>query len=107
MVLSFKSIGINTYNVIVLDIITGKPKYWHESFQLWESQVKGFLLSTKYFMILSKQGINLLALGHETSRPVFDKDGFPRYIHALGSCDYLKIDPPNIIFFSCQYYNDR
>lgn len=54
VVLSFKSIGINTYNVIVLDIKTGKPKYWHESFQLWESQVKGFLLSTKYFMILSK-----------------------------------------------------
>jgi hypothetical protein len=32
VVLSFKSIGINTYNVMVIDLHTGKPKYWHESF---------------------------------------------------------------------------
>lgn len=116
VVLSFKSIGINTYNVIVFDLEAeknhcgdslGKPKYWHESFQLWESSVKGFLLSSNYFMILSKSGINLLALGHSGSRQILDNDGFPRYIHALGSCNYLKIDPANVIFFACQYYNDR
>ena len=107
VVLSFKSIGINTYNVVVLDLLTGKPKYWHESFQLWESPVKGFLLTSNYFMILSKSGINLLSIGYKGSRQVLDKDGFPRYIHALGSCNYLKVDPSNVIFFSCQFYDDR
>lgn len=58
-------------------------------------------------MILNKSGINLLALGEYGSRQVIDKDGFPRYIHALGSCNYLKIDPSNVILFACQYYDDR
>ena len=31
VVMSFKSIGINTYNVMVLDLENEKLKYWHES----------------------------------------------------------------------------
>jgi len=65
IVISFKSIGINTYNVFVIDLDTSLIKYWHECFQLWESEVKGFLLSTNDFMILSKDGMNLLALGEK------------------------------------------
>ena len=37
VVMSFKSIGINTYNVMVFDLENNKIKYWHESYQLWES----------------------------------------------------------------------
>lgn len=61
--ISYKSVGINTYNVFVIDLGTKLIKYWHESYQLWESPVKGFLLNTNDFLILSKDGINMIALG--------------------------------------------
>ena len=63
VVVSYKCIGINTFNVFVFDLRTKLIRYWHESFQLWESTVKGFLLQTDDFLIISKLGINVLALG--------------------------------------------
>jgi hypothetical protein len=107
IVMSFKSIGINTYNIIVLDLESQKIKYWHESYQLWESQVKGFLLSTNEFMKISKDGIDLLSLGNGTGRVVKDKDGFERYIHPLGACNYIKIEKNNHLKFACQFYDNR
>ena len=47
LVVSFKTIYINTYNVVVMDItIEGTPSmiFRHESFQLWESECTGFML---------------------------------------------------------------
>jgi hypothetical protein len=57
IVVSYKCIGINTYNVFVIDIDSGLIKYRHEGFQLWESPVQGFLLDSNEFLILSKDGI--------------------------------------------------
>jgi hypothetical protein len=51
--------------------------------------------------------MNLLALGNKANRLVKDTNGDYRDLHALGSCEYLKIAPSNHIFFSCQFYNDR
>ena len=65
LVISYKSIGINTFNVFVIDIGDKLIKYWHEGYQLWESPVKGFLLKSNDFLILSKDGINVLALGEK------------------------------------------
>jgi hypothetical protein len=53
LVVSYKSIGINTYNVFVFCLKTKLIKFWHESFQLWESPVKGFLLPSNDFLIIS------------------------------------------------------
>ena len=72
IVVSYKCIGINTFNVFVIDLQTKLIKYWHEGYQLWESPVKGFLLETNDFLILSKDGINLLAIGEKPSRVVKD-----------------------------------
>ena len=68
IVVSFKSIGINTFNVIVINLATNLIKYWHESYQLWESEVTGFCLKTNDFLILSKTGINVLALGEKKNK---------------------------------------
>ena len=100
IVISYKSIGINTYNVFIIDLVDSYIKYWNESFHLWESPVKGFLLSTNDFMILAKDGMNLLALGYKESRVVKDKEGQKRMIHSLGSCNYLKIEPTNHLLFA-------
>ena len=107
IVVSYKSIGINTFNVFVIDLTTKLIQYWHEGYQLWESPVKGFLLSTNDFLILSKDGINMLALGEKPSRVVKDKDGLKRLVHSVGSCNYLKIEKTNHLLFACQFYNDR
>ena len=32
IVVSYKSIGINTFNVLVIDLETGLIKYWYESY---------------------------------------------------------------------------
>jgi hypothetical protein len=107
IVVSYKCIGINTFNVFVIDLQTKLIKYWHEGYQLWESPVKGFLLSTNDFMILSKDGINLLAIGEKPSKVVIDKDGLTRMIHSLGKVNYIKIEPTNHILFAMQFYEDR
>ena len=108
IVVSYKSIGINTYNVFVIDLNNAKLiKYWHEGYQLWESPVKGFLLGTNDFLILSKDGQNLIALGEKKKRPIKDKDGLDRLVHSVGSCNYLKIEPTNHIMFRMQFYDDR
>jgi hypothetical protein len=101
IVVSFKSIGINTFNVFVIDLQDKLIKYWHEGYQLWESAVKGFLLNTNDFLILSKDGINVLALGEKEGRTIKDKDGQSRFIHSLGSINYIKIEPTNHLLFAC------
>ena len=107
VVVSYKCIGINTYNVFVFCLKTRLIKFWHESFQLWESPVKGFLLPSNDFLIISHQGINVIAIGDKPSRVVEDAEGFKRMIHSLGSCNYLKIEPEQHILFACQYYENR
>ena len=73
--MSFKSIGINTYNLYVIDLSTNLIKYKYEGYQLWESPVKGMLLDNNDFLILSKDGINMLSLGEKQGRVVKDVDG--------------------------------
>jgi hypothetical protein len=58
-------------------------------------------------LILSKDGINVLALGEKKGRVIQDKEGFERYIHSLGSLNYIKIEPSNHLLFACQFYDDR
>lgn len=72
---SFKSIGINTFNVVVINTETKLIRYWHESYQLWESEVTGFCLKTNDFLILQKNGINVLVLGEKENHEVTDVDG--------------------------------
>jgi hypothetical protein len=107
IVVSYKFIDINTFNVFVIDLHTKLIKYWHEGYQLWESPVKGFLLPSNDFLILSKDGINVLAISEKEKRVIKDAEGFERMIHSLGSCNYLKIEPTNHILFACQFYDDR
>lgn len=43
IVLSFKSIYINTQTIIVIDLETRLIKYYHECFCLWETRIFSFL----------------------------------------------------------------
>ena len=81
VIISFKTININTYNLMVMDIskdsVGQKEKktiiFRHESFQLWESKITGMLLNKhKDFITLNRDGINILALGSKDKRPLVD-----------------------------------
>ena len=65
LVISYKTIYINTYNVKVVDISNREATLFrHESFQLWESECTGFLLNKKKdFVTLSKSGLHQMGLG--------------------------------------------
>jgi hypothetical protein len=111
LVISYKTIYINTYNVTIMDIsnvswdkeVTQQSTLFrHESFQLWESEIKGLILeNNKDFVTLSKAGVNILALGSEPKRIVKDAQGNERMIHSLESVNFLKIDPENYVLFEC------
>jgi hypothetical protein len=71
LICGYKTININTYNLIVYDI-SGREEdrailFRYEGFQLWESQIRGFLMkTTKDFICICKGGIKIIALGiHE------------------------------------------
>lgn len=55
LIVSYKNMYINTYNVNVIDLEENTIIFRHESFQLWESQVNGFLTTLNNdFVILQK-----------------------------------------------------
>ena len=112
LVISYKTIYINTYNVVVLDISgpleNRSTLCIHESFQLWESTISGFILEkNKDFVSISKLGINMLALGSVPKRHVLDGNGHEKMIHNLDSSSFLKVDRINFIKYECQDYNNR
>lgn len=70
----------------------------HESFQLWEGEVRGFLInsninSKKDFCILSKTGLDIIALGIIDKKPITNDVHNERMLHSLESVNYLKPNP--------------
>lgn len=112
LLIGYKTIYINTYNLVVIDLSGDEAKratlFRHESFQLWESQVYGIMLTlSKDFVSLSKTGMNILALGSTSKKELLCSDGSSKMIHSLDSMSYLKVDALNFINFRCQDYNNR
>ena len=102
LVVSYKAQGSNTYNVFVFDTHTKLIRFWFECYQLYELPVKGFLIQkSKDFLILNKDGINVINLGSRGIRPLIDDNKQARMIHSLGSCNYLRIENTNHIRFKC------
>jgi len=70
IVIGYKTIFLNTYNVMLMDISEEKQNaiiFRHEGFQLWESASSGFLLDqSKDYVLLNNKGIQILALGSKS-----------------------------------------
>ena len=101
LIVSYKTIYMNTYNVTVIDITDPKKFktiFRHESFQLWESPIKGFLVdSTKDYVTLNSNGLSILALG-STDKRVHTGNGYQEMVtHSLEQLNYLKVDSKNLI----------
>ena len=69
LILSYKTMYINTYTCNVIDLCEKVIIFRHESFQLWESKIKGTLTTASHdFVTLSKNGIAIIALGTSERR---------------------------------------
>ena len=114
LIVSYKTIYINTYNISIIDLSnTGfnndiqRLVFRHESFQLWESKIKGFLLNqNKDFITLSREGIHVIALGSTQQRNVKSKtrtkNGYRTSmikLHSLESINFLKVAAENCVIF--------
>ena len=69
LIVGYKSIYINTYNIVVNDLSISSLQrctlHRHECFQLWESEIHGILLTqSKNYVTFSKEGMNVIALGN-------------------------------------------
>ena len=63
MVVSYKTIHINTYVIIVVEVDTKLIKFWFEMYHLWESPIKGIMNKSHDFIILNKAGLSFVPLG--------------------------------------------
>ena len=107
MVVSYTSIGANTYNIMVFDMNARRIRFNFEIYSLSEDRTMGFLLATNDFLIMNQQGIQMISMSDEEGRQVNDNLGMPRFVHALGGSDFLKIEETNNILFSMTNYYDR
>ena len=69
LVVCYKSIFINTFCIMVIRLgsenlgqFGGYVVFRHESFHIWETQIKGYLLENNDMIILSKDGASLVGL---------------------------------------------
>ena len=73
LVLCYKTIYINKFTIFVISLGDGqshKNKDYnvvlrHESFHIWESHIRGCLLPSNFFLILSKEGTTQLSIGQK------------------------------------------
>ena len=103
LVVCYKTIYINTYDVNVIDLSLCNHKtnsqmphviFRHKSFYLWESGITGLLLNKNNdFVTISRDGISVLALGSINNRTFLASDKERIMLHSLESLSYLKIDP--------------
>jgi len=111
IIISYKTIYINTYNVVCMDVSSSNEFsliFRHESFQLWESEITGFLTAKNNdFVMINREGINILALGSIQKRALKDAEGNDRMIHSLESMNFLKVDPSNYLLFACAKTDKR
>ena len=109
LVVSYKSIYVNTYTVIVIKVSSAEEEkekdshcrssrivFLHESLHIWESQVKGYLLTSHDFIILTQDGIKALSLARSSCKKTI-KDCYQNEVvlHSLQECMYLKIAETN------------
>ena len=63
LVVSYKSIYINTFNVMVICLHQKSILYRFESYHLWEINICGILLPNNDFIIIDKDGMSIMNLG--------------------------------------------
>lgn len=90
LIVGYKTISINTYNTVVLDLSEGnggrQTLHRYEANHLWESKISGLLIeSCKDYITFSKDGVNIIALGNQDTKNIKDNIGIDKVLHSLDS----------------------
>lgn len=101
----YKSIYINTYNILLLNLETGMIIYRYEMHHSWETSITSILLQSHNLVICSPHGKRAINLGDNDFKEVLDKDGYTTKMHALESCNELKLEKSNHLLF--QFINNQ
>jgi len=64
-------------------------------------------MGNKDFISINKDGIHVISLGSQPTRPLLDGEGVNRMLHSIDSMNFLKVDDENYINFSMQNMNKR
>jgi len=78
LLISYKSININTFTVVIFDISQTSRSdsiiFMYECFQLWEQSITGFLIADESnFMMLNTKGMTVLNLGGSDKQRVLNQ----------------------------------
>lgn len=113
LVIGFKQIYVNKYSFIVINLDTD-PKtiiFQHQSFHIWETHIRGLLLSeSNDFLTLSKEGIMALSLYKKKKEKEFRDPNNPsimRKLHSLQECNYLKVQDSNMLLFKYNLVDNK
>lgn len=99
LVVSYKSIYINTFNVMVICLHQKSILYRFESYHLWEINIGGILLQNNDFIIFDKDGMSIMNLGTQDKKTIKGLRGYKSVLHSLNSCCDLKLEESNHIMF--------
>ena len=103
LVVSYKSIYVNTYTINVINLNNGLLMFKMETFCLWETGIMSFLNdSTHDYITLTDTGMKITGLRWDlNTKSVRDNENRKLKLHSLSSCKYLMLDESNHILFSC------
>ena len=93
LVFSHKTININIYSVVVIDLVAENIVFRHDSFNLWETKIQSFLNdATLDYVSLNSSGISVMGLTSlfDTKR-IVDDNNETHQVHSLAACEYLKL----------------
>ena len=100
IVVSQKSAFNNLYTIFVIDLETSQVRFRFETNHLWEHEAKGFITSFNDFIILNHEGLAFIPLGIYEKRSIKPEEGAERMVHSLTSCQYLRVEESNFLYFS-------
>ena len=100
LVLSYKCIYINTYNVQIIDLESKRIDIRHESYHLWETSISGVLLDNNEFAIISRDGLRVMQLRSKSARVITDEHNHDLKLHPLESCRDLILEESNSLLFT-------
>lgn len=102
LIVSYKTVVSNCYNVYIVDI-SGEhpwPLFRHESFQLWESQITAFFIhKNNDYVTINSDGISMISLDSFDKKYIKSANGQEKMIHSIESVNYLKSNHNNFIYF--------
>ena len=100
LIISYKTIYINTFNVTVFCLNKKSVIFRYEISHLWEANIRGVLLNNYDYIIIRKDGKSVMNLDlKDTKKPIKGINGKEYMLYSLSSFNYLKLEDSNLLMF--------